>query len=188
LAFFDSRTLRPQALLRAALLCVLWLGPASPGTAADPPPAGAAGPAEPAGPKRPSAPRVEARSADLLTVGVVQNDRMSIHISRLTDNAPLRDAVVTVALRGRPHPTIAEADGSYTLVDADLKLPGAAAVEFQISQGARQETLKGTLEPPAGTPGDEKSQARQYWWWALNFGVCIGFLVLLSRRKKRSAD
>jgi hypothetical protein len=26
--------------------------------------------------------------------------------------------------------------------------------------------------------------ARQMWWWALNFAVCIGFLMLWSRRRK----
>ena len=133
--------------------------------------------------------RVEARSTDLVTVGVVHDDRMSIHVSRLLDNAPVRDAVVAVSLRGASHPTVAEADGSYTLVSPDLKLAGAAAVEFQITQGAAQEKLKGTLEVGAAAAGaDEKSQARQYWWWALNFGVCIGFLALLSRRKKKASD
>jgi hypothetical protein len=170
LASFELSLPRPGAILGATLLGLVRLGDAS---AADNPPAA----------------RVEARSADLLTVGVVQNDRMSIHISRLSDNVPLRDAVVTVVLRGRSHPTVAETDGSFTLVDADLKLPGAAAVEFQVSAGVAQEALKGTLDVQ-GRAGaaDEKSQARQYWWWALNFGVCIGFLVLISRRKKKSAD
>ena len=136
-----------------------------------------------------AAARVEARSSDLLTVGVVRADRMSIHVSRLLDNAPVRDALVTVLLRGASHPTVAEADGSYTLLNADLKLSGAAAVEFHITQGAAQETLKGTLDvPSAVATTDEKSQARQYWWWALNFGVCIGFLALLSRRKKKASD
>jgi hypothetical protein len=166
-----SLPLRPRPLLGAALLGLLYLGPAA--SVADNPPAA----------------RVEVRSAHLLTVGVVQDDRMSIHISQLSDNAPLRDAVVTVVLRGSSHPTLAETDGSYTLVDADLKLPGAAAVEFQVSAGSVQETLKGTLQARSGeAAANEKSQARQYWWWALNFGVCIGFLVLISRRKKTSAD
>ena len=137
----------------------------------------------------PPAARVEARSADLLTVGVVHADRMSIHVSRLLDNAPVRDAVVTVLLRGALHPTVAEADGSYTLLDPDLKLTGAAAVEFHITQGAAQETLKGTLDVSSAVAAvEEKSQARQYWWWALNFGVCIGFLALISRRKKKAGD
>jgi hypothetical protein len=167
---------RPRATLRAALLSLACLGHAAPCAAVDDPPTG------------PPGPRVEARSADLLAVGVVQNDRMRIRISRLSDNAPLRDAVVIVVLRGAPHPTVAETDGSYTLVDPDLKLPGTAAVEFQVSTGSAPETLKGTLEVQSPRGADEKSQARQYWWWALNFGVCIGFLLLISRRKKKSAD
>jgi len=89
----------------------------------------------------PAAPRIEARSANLLAVGIVHGDRMSIHLSRLIDNAPVRDAVLTVLLRGIVHPTVAEADGSYTLQTKDLDLPGAASVEFQVTQGTAREEI-----------------------------------------------
>ncbi len=91
--------------------------------------------------------RVEARSAELLAVGIVHDDRMAIHLSRLVDNAPVRDASLTVVLRGVVHPTTSEADGSYTLESKDLRLPGSAAVVFQIAAGAnaRQE-LQGVLQ------------------------------------------
>jgi hypothetical protein len=131
------------------------------------------------------APRVEARSADLLAVGVVHADKMVIHLSRVIDNSPVRDALVSAVLRGTAHRTTAEADGSYTFETKDLSLPGAAAVEFQVSQAALSETLKGTLEieSAAGQPED-KNSARQLWWWVLNFAVCIGFLWLFTRRRK----
>ena len=74
---------------------------------------------------------MEARSADLLAVGLVRGDRMTIHLSRLVDNAPVRDAAVTVLLRGTAHPTTAEADGSYTLQTPDLALPGAGPWNFK---------------------------------------------------------
>ena len=131
-------------------------------------------------------PRVEARSDDLVAVAVVRGDKMIIHLSRLLDNAPVRDAAMTVVLRGAAHATTAETDGSYTLETRDLALPGAAAVEFQINQGAAHENLKGTLEIAAarGQADDKSSSARQLWWWVLNFAVCIGFLWLFSRRRK----
>jgi hypothetical protein len=133
----------------------------------------------------PALPRVEARSADLLAVAVVHDDKMSIHVSRLIDNAPVRDATITVVLRGTPHPATAETDGSYSLQTKDLALPGAAAVEFQVTQGAAPESLKGTLDvaPASGQTGD-KNSARQLWWWVLNFAVCFGVLWLISRRRK----
>jgi hypothetical protein len=133
----------------------------------------------------PASPRVEARSADLLAVGLVRDDRLSIHLSRLIDNAPVRDAVVTVVLRGVAHPTIVETDGSYTLQTKDLTLPGAAAVDIEVSQASAQQSLKGTLQINAA-PGhsENKNTARQLWWWVLNFAVCIGFLWLFSRRRK----
>jgi hypothetical protein len=129
--------------------------------------------------------RIEARSADLLAVGLVRDDRMTIHLSRVIDNAPVRDAAVTVVLRGASHPATAETDGSYTLQTKDLALPGAAAVEFDVADAGGQESLKGTLQvaATAGKSADRNS-ARQLWWWVLNFAVCIGFLWLISRRRK----
>jgi hypothetical protein len=133
--------------------------------------------------------RVEAHSAELLAVGLAHGDTMSIHLSRSIDNSPVRDAVVTVVLRGSAHPTTAETDGSYTLTTPDLALPGAAAVEFKIAAGALSENMKGTLDV-AGAPGqsEDKNSARQLWWWVLNFAVCIGFLWLFSKRKKAAED
>jgi hypothetical protein len=146
--------------------------------------AAAAGSAEPAIQQR-----VEARSTDLFAVGLVRADRMTIHLSRLIDNAPVHDAVVNVVLRGSAHPTVAEVDGSYSLQTPDLTLPGAVAVEFQVVQAAGRQSLKGTLqiEPGAAQPED-KNSARQLWWWVLNFAVCIGFLWLISRRRKNSTN
>jgi hypothetical protein len=133
-------------------------------------------------------PRVEARSADLLAVGIVRNDRMVIHLSRLLDNAPVQSASLTVLFRGSVHPTVAEADGSFTMQSKDLGLEGTAAVVFQVAEGDVHEDLKGTLEI-AGSPdkADDKNSARQLGWWVLNFAVCIGFLMLLSRRRKAAA-
>ena len=132
-------------------------------------------------------PRIEARSSDLLAVGTVHGDRMTIHLSRILDNAPVRDAMVTVALRGAAHSTTAEIDGSYTLQTPDLTLPGAASVQFQVTFAGAREELKGTLQ--IGATDDKtggKNNARQLWWWVLNFAVCIGFLMLWSRRRKRA--
>jgi hypothetical protein len=134
--------------------------------------------------------RVEVRSADLLAVGVVSGEKMVVRVSHLADNSPLHDAVVAVMLRGVSHPTTAEADGGYTFSDKELALPGAAAVEMHITEGANVEVLKGTLsvEGTGKSATDDQGNARQMWWWALNFGVCIGFLWLISNRKKKAAE
>jgi hypothetical protein len=133
--------------------------------------------------------RLEARSHDLLAVGVVHDDKMLIHISRLADNAPVRDAVVTVVLRGTVHPTTAEADGGFSLQTKDLALPGAAAVDIQVGHGAAQESLKGTLEIGVQPgPLDDKNNSRQLWWWVLNFAVCGAAVWLFTRRRKAAKD
>ena len=131
---------------------------------------------------------MEAHSADLLAVGLLHGDRLSIRLTRAIDNAPIPDAVVSVLLRGATYPTVAEADGSYSLTAKDLTLPGEAAVEFRIAQGQDRETLSGILKvATAAVEHDDRGSGRQMWWWALNFGVCIGFLWLFSRRKKSAS-
>ena len=161
--------MRPLAAFVCAACCALLA--AVPGHAAD----------------EPAATRVEARSENLLAVGIVHADRLVVHVSQLVDNAPVRDAVMTVLLRGIAHPTVAEADGSYTLQTDDLRLAGPASLEFQITQGTTRHDLKGTLlVADGGTKPDDKNGSRQLWWWVLNFAVCIGFLMLISRRRKAS--
>jgi len=133
----------------------------------------------------PSTARVEARSADLLAVGTVQGDRMTIHLSRTLDNAPVRNAMVAVVLRGTTHSTTADADGGYSFQSPDLRLTGTAQVLFQVTLGAVREDLDGRLEVAGGERPDEgKGGSRQLGWWLLNFAVCIGFLMLWSRRRK----
>jgi hypothetical protein len=133
----------------------------------------------------PALPRVEVRSADLWAVGVVRDDKMSIHLSRLIDNAPVRDAAISVVLRGTAHTATAESDGSYSLQTKDLTLPGPAVIDIQVGFGPARESLKGTLDiAPAAGGTEDKNSARQLWWWVLNFAVCFGVLWLISRRRK----
>ena len=96
---------------------------------------------------------------------------------------------LAVMLRGTLHAATAEPDGSYSLQTPDLRLPGPAAVQFEVTQGAAREVLSGTLEGQHGGQSDDRGNTRQLGWWVLNFAVCIGFLLLWSRRKSaKSAD
>lgn len=132
--------------------------------------------------------RVEAKSSTLLAVGLVHGDHMTIHLSRLIDNAPVRDAVVDVLMRGVVHPTTAEADGSYLLQSKDLELPGSSQAVFQVALGGTREDLTGNLQVGDPPQPQDKNGARQFGWWVLNFAVCIGFLMLWSRRRKAAAQ
>jgi hypothetical protein len=145
--------------------------------------------AEPAQPAATAAARVEARSAKLLAVGTVQGERMTIHLSRLEDNAPVRDAEVALVLRGATHPATALADGGYAVATPDLDLPGAAAVRIEVTSSGTRQDLEGTLQPAAAAePTEDKGSSRQLGWWVLNFAVCIGFLWLWQRRKRHDPD
>jgi hypothetical protein len=136
-----------------------------------------------------AAARVEARSAHLLAVGTVHGARMSIHLSRLEDNAPVRDAEVALVLRGATHSATALTDGGYAVETPDLALPGAAAVRIEVTSSGTRQDLEGTLQPATGSePTEDKGSSRQLGWWVLNFAVCIGFLWLWQRRKRDAPD
>jgi hypothetical protein len=136
-----------------------------------------------------AAARVEARSAHLLAVGTVRGEHMTIHLSRLEDNAPVRDAEVALVLRGAEHPATALADGGYAVETPDLALPGAAAVRIEVTSSGTRQDLEGTLQPAASPePAEDKGSSRQLGWWVLNFAVCIGFLWLWQRRKRDAPD
>lgn len=129
--------------------------------------------------------RIEARSTDLLVVGLVQGDAMTINVSRLLDNAPVHDAIVAVAFRGETYPAVAQVDGSYLVKSPGFALPGALAMDFRVALGGTAETLSGTLQIGAGgDKADDSGSARQMYWWVLNFAVCGAFLLLWTRRKK----
>jgi len=154
------------------LLALLLLAAVGPGRSAEAPAATA---------------RVEARSGDLLAVGTVRGDRMSVYLSRLADNAPVRDATLNVVLRGTTLPANAEADGSYLVRSSDLEIQGSAAVVFDVATGTRHEQLTGTLAV-GGPPPETHDGSRQMLWWVLNSAVCVGFLLMWNRRRRRSEE
>jgi hypothetical protein len=62
-------------------------------------------------------------------------------------------------------------------------------MDFQVVQGQVREDLKGELVvADSQSKPEAKNSARQLWWWVLNFAVCVGFLMLLSRRRKAAAE
>lgn len=130
--------------------------------------------------------RIKVQSADLLIVGLAQDDRMNIHVSRVLDNAPVRDAIVTVAFRGVNYPMVAQVDGGYAMQSWELVRPGAVVMEFHVVAGGLDQRLNGTLDVPTNAKPDPPGSARQYLWWVLNFAVCGAFLLLWARRKKNA--
>ena len=110
---------------------------------------------------------------------------MVIHLSRVLDNAPVHDAAVQVNIRSLSLAAVAQTDGSYEIHSPELTASGPSVVAFLVTRGADTEKLVGTLDAPtAAKKVTESGQARQLLWWVLNFAVCIGFLLLYSRRRK----
>ena len=166
------RGLRGWVRIAALLGAALWICPPSLATVA-----AASTPAAPA--------RVVAKSADYRLVGLLRGDTLSLRVSRALDGTPVTDAAVSVEFRGRSYPATATVDGGYAIRTPQLAVPGPTAFAFEIRVGSVTRTLRGVM---TGFPKTRSShgRVRQLGWWILNFSVCIGFLALLSRRRKRA--
>jgi hypothetical protein len=138
--------------------------------------------------------RIEAQSHTFRAVGVLDGERMSIRVSRILDDAPVNDALLSVTVRSKTEAAVAQTDGSYQVRMPELALPGESVVAINVIEGpgprgAVTEKLVGTLSAPQATkPNGPVSRTRQFMWWVLNFGVCIALLLLISRRKKASGE
>ena len=88
---------------------------------------------------------------------------MTIHLSRILDNAPVRDAMVTVAAQRRRPPD--HRRGRWQLHAADAgphPSGGGVAVQLQVAFDGSREELKGTLQIGAAgvkTGGEEQRPA-----------------------------
>jgi len=89
-----------------------------------------------------------------------------------------------VTLRGVAHPTIAEADGGFTLQTKDLAIPGAARSNFRSCRPRRADP-QGTLQVAAGAGGAETGTPPGNSVVGAQFRRVIGFLWLYSRGAKR---
>lgn len=139
-----------------------------------------------AGASIPPAPaRIVAQSTSYRLVGLLRGDALRLRVSRALDGTPVTDAAVTVEFRGRSYPATATVDGGYGIRTPQLAVSGPTAFAFEIRAGNETQVLRGVLTGFAKTRSSH-GRVRQLGWWILNFSVCIGFLALLSRRRKRA--
>lgn len=133
----------------------------------------------------PAPARVVAKSASYRLVGLLRGDTLNLRVSRALDGTPVTDAAVTVEFRGRSYPATATVDGGYAVRTPQLAVSGPTEFAFEIRAGRSTQTLRGVLTGFRKTRSSH-GRVRQLGWWILNFSVCIGFLALLSRRRKRA--
>lgn len=96
--------------------------------------------------------RVEATSELFELVGVLDGDKLVIHLDRYASNEPVTGAKISV--EGGPLKATAavERDGLYTVAAAGLAAPGTHPLVFTVQAGAANDLLTGDLvvaSPPA---------------------------------------
>jgi hypothetical protein len=130
--------------------------------------------------------RVEARSANYFLVGVQRDDAISVRISQISDNSPVRDAALAVTVAGLTDTATLGPDGSYTSKSPRFKTPGVVTVAFRVKRGAVSETLGGDFSAAAAaaSPADPPRDGarRQMHWWILNIGIGLIAAWMLSRK------
>lgn len=90
--------------------------------------------------------RVEAASELFELVGVLDGDKLVIHLDRFTSNEPVTGAKISV--EGGPlkaATAAAESDGVYTVAAAELAAPGTHPLVFTVQAGEESDLLTGDL-------------------------------------------
>lgn len=89
--------------------------------------------------------RVEAASELFELVGVLDGDKLVIHLDRFASNEPVTGAKITVEGGPLKATAAAERDGIYTAQAAGLAAPGTHALVFTVQAGEASDLLTGDL-------------------------------------------
>jgi RND family efflux transporter MFP subunit len=110
--------------------------------------------AEPPAAGAPASPRVVATSEKYQFVGIVEGEVLVIYLDRAEDNAPVTTAVIEVSLDGQPFKAEPQdKTATYEVTAPVLRKAGSHEVLIQLSEGAEQDLLIGTLDIPAPDTG-----------------------------------
>lgn len=100
----------------------------------------------------PQALRVEATSELFELVGVLEGDKLVIHLDRFDSNEPVSGARISVEGGPLKATTAAEQGGIYTVSAAGLSAPGTHPLVFTVQAGDASDLLTGDLVVGAPVP------------------------------------
>lgn len=141
-------------------------------------------------PVQAAGPRMEARSADLELLAVLQGGQLLIYLDHFASNAPVTDAKLELesgdwSAQAEPRP-----DGTYRVAAGPLAAPGKHPLVVTVEAGELIDLLNGELlveappaaEPPAAAAASFLSPA-----WMLGGVLIISVLGVVALRARRSA-
>jgi hypothetical protein len=143
-----------------------------------------AAPAPDTAPVRPVYPI--AKSAQLAVEAIPENDNLTLHIRRATDQSALISDDVKATIDGKAEPVTRQSDGSYLISAAELRGDVPHDIELVVGHDGIHELLSGQLSLPAsGSAGGLLGDHKQIAWWILNIVVVLIAVIAISRRKSQ---
>lgn len=135
--------------------------------------------------------RVEAVSELFELVGLLEGDKLLIHLDRFASNEPVTGA--TISVEGGPLKATAavERDGVYTVAAAGLAAPGAHPLVFTVQAGQASDLLTGDLVV-AGALATALTSSEDGAPWTAPVAVALTAALLLAAsafawRRRRAA-
>lgn len=105
------------------------------------------------------APRADASSSDFELVAVARDQKLTIHLDRFSDNAPVTGAMVEVDTPAGTLRAKEEAPGDYGLAAAWIAVPGRYDLAITIDAAGTIDVLTTTLTIPAPKPSAAAADA-----------------------------
>lgn len=135
--------------------------------------------------------RVEAVSELFELVGLLEGDKLIIHLDRFATNEPVTGA--TISVEGGPLKATAavEREGVYTVPAAGLAAPGSHPLVFTVQAGQTSDLLTGDLVV-AGASATAESSSDHGPGWTAPLAVALAAALLLAAgvfawRRRRAA-
>ncbi|MEQ1647009.1 MAG: efflux RND transporter periplasmic adaptor subunit [Hyphomicrobiaceae bacterium] len=104
-------------------------------------------------------PRVVAVSENFQLVGILKNNQLTLYLDEEMNNAPVKDAVVTVTWGDKIVVAGKQADGTYSVTAEGLIKPGENELQFEIKTGGKVDLLGGILAAPLAAHGKSVAMA-----------------------------
>ncbi len=130
-------------------------------------------------------PRFAAVSELFELVGVLNGKQITLYLDRATDNSPVTEAKIELAIDGKKYLAAKQGTDELEVVLPEAPKPGVLAVTATVSAGTDTDLLAGELDIHEATHADEAAHThswKEYAGWAAGGIAALAVLLIVGRR------
>jgi hypothetical protein len=128
-----------------------------------------------------------AQSAQVTVRASLDDEWLTLRLLHAGSESPLVTKDVTLSVAGHVIPLTPRGAGTYILPVKQLGTTTTPTLDITVGHDGIREVLSGKLTVPAAAPTPAGSH-NQMLWWIVNIGIVFVAAMILSNRRKKSAE